>query len=114
MTWYLNNIFFLESDVGPASIALLTQFKILRDNFGVEPMVCYGLPAFAQYAMFNLFDPSSASMFTFPQAFVHLVQLFRRNTFGGICNVYMRHATTMDEPDAAYAAKFNKSGNYHK
>ena len=73
-------------------------------------MVCYGLPSFAQFAMFSLYDKTAPSVFTFPQNFVHLVKMFREHTLGGICNVYMRHATTIDE-EAAYAAKFNNSGN---
>jgi len=87
------------------------QFQIFRDNFKVEPMVCYGLPSFAQYAMFSLYDRSSPSIFTFPQDFVEIVKLFRKETLGGICNVYMRHATTMDE-EAAPAAKYNNSGMF--
>ena len=89
---------------------MMAQFQILRDNFGFEPMVLSGLPAFAQYAMFNLYNTDCASIFTFPQQFQHLVKEFRQNTFGGICNVYMRHATTMDEPQAAYSARYNTSG----
>ena len=85
------------------------QFEILRENFNVEPMVCYGLPSFAQYAMFSLYNRKSPSIFTFPQDFVDTVKLFRKETLGGICNVYMRHATTMDE-EAAPAAKSNNSG----
>ena len=93
----------------PASVALLRQFEILRQNFNVEPMVCYGLPSFAQLAMFELYDKTSPSIFTFPQNFEHLVKMFREHTIGGICNVYMRHATTADE-EAAYAAKYNNNG----
>ena len=73
-------------------------------------MVLSGLPAFAQYAMFNLYDKSCASIFTFPPDFQDLAKLFRQNTLGGICNVYKRHATTHNEPDAAHAAKFSKTG----
>lgn len=60
--------------------------------------------------MFSLYDESSPCIFTFPQQFVHLVKMFRQHTLGGICNVYMRHATTIDET-AASAAKYNSSGN---
>ena len=89
---------------------MMYQFRILKDVFGFEPMVMSGLPAFTQYAMFNLYDKSCSSIFTFPQDFEHVVKLFRKNTFGGICNVYKRHATTRNEPDAAHAAKFSKTG----
>ena len=99
------------SDVKPASLAMMEQFRILKENFHVTPMVCTSLPSFAQYAMFELYDRSSPSIFTFHQRFEHLVKLFREQTIGGITNVYMRHATTVDEQDAAPAAKFNKSGN---
>ena len=109
-TFSCNFTTYLESDVRPASIAMMIQFKILRDNFGIEPMVLTGLPAFAQFAMFQMYDKGCSSVFTFPQNFQHLVKLFRQNTFGGICNVYMRHATTMNEPEAAYSARFSKSG----
>ena len=73
-------------------------------------MVCAGLPGFAQQAMYRMFDTKSPSIFTFSQEYEDLVRLFRKNTLGGICNVYHRHVTTRDEPDAAYAAKYNTKG----
>ena len=109
-----NKIIHLVSDVKPASLAMMEQFRILKQNFNVTPMVCSGLPSFAQYAMIEMFDSSSPSVFTFHQRFEHLVKLFREQTIGVITNVYMRHATTVDEPDAAPAAKQNKSGNHLK
>ncbi len=101
---------FLESDVLPASKALIAQFKVFRQNFDVEPMVCSGLPGFAQEAMYKMYAASSPSLFTFPDRFEHVTKLFRENTLGGICNVYQRHATTRDEPNAAHAAKYNTRG----
>ena len=76
-------------------------------------MVSFGLPSFAQYAMFKLYEKDSPSIFSFAPDFPHLVRLFRDQTFGGITNVYMRHATTCDD-DAAPAAKMNKSGMHIK
>ena len=93
----------------PAAKALINQFKILKQHFHVEPMVCFGLPSFAQFAMFRMYKYTSPSIFTFPQPYAHLVKLFRNNTHGGLVNVYQRHVTTVDE-EAAYAAKYNKSG----
>ena len=101
-------IIIIVSDVLPASKALMAQFRILRENFQVEPMICAGLPGFAQQAMYLAYEGPSA--FSIPQRFEHIVRLFRENTLGGICNVYQRHATTRDEPNAAYAAKFNDKG----
>ena len=105
--------FYNESDVRPASIAMLNQFSILREKFGVEPMVTYGIPSFSQYAMYGMFKETSPSVFTFPPNFGHLVKLFRSQTYGGVCSVYQRHCTTMDE-DVAYAAKYNTSGQKWK
>ena len=73
---------YLESDVKPASIAMMNQFHILKNVFGFEPMVLSGLPEFAQYSMFNLYDKSCASIFTFPRDFEDLAKLFRKNTLG--------------------------------
>jgi hypothetical protein len=74
-------------------------------------MVCYGLPSFAQFAMYRMYNYESPSIFTFPPGYAHIAKLFRENTFGGIVNTYQRHVTTMDE-EAAYAAKYNFSGNF--
>ena len=96
----------------PASLALMSQFRVLRENFNVEPMVCSGLPGFSQYAMYQLYNKDAPSIFTFHDNFEHVVKLFRENTLGGICNVYHRHLTTLDDPQAAQAAKFNKNGKF--
>ena len=74
-------------------------------------MVCYGLPSFAQFAMFRMYKFESPSIFSFPQEYSHLVKMFREHTHGGLVNVYQRHVTTLDE-EAAYSAKFNKSGKF--
>ena len=92
---------------------MLNQFQILREKFGVEPMVTYGLPSFSQYAMYGMFKTTSPSVLTFPPDLAHLVKLFRNQTYGGVCSVYQRHCTTMDE-DVAYAARYNKSGQKWK
>ena len=60
--------------------------------------------------MYQLYNKDSPSIFTFLQSFEHVVKMFRKNTLGGICNVYHRHLTTTDDERAAYAAKFNKNG----
>ena len=73
-------------------------------------MTCAGLPGFAQHAMYRMFDVNSPSVFSFSQEYEHIVRLFRKNTIGGICNVYQRHATTRDDPNAAHAAKYNAKG----
>ena len=107
LKWY--NI----SDVKPASKALLNQFRVLRKNFGIDPMTLYGIPSYAQAVMYGMYKKDSPSVFTFPPDFAHLVKIFRKNTVGGITNTYHRHITTMDE-DAAYAAKYSKSGKRWK
>jgi len=101
------------SDVKPASKALLNQFRVLRKNFGIDPMTMYGIPSYAQAVMYGMYKKDSPSVFTFPPDFAHLVKIFRKNTVGGITNTYHRHITTMDE-DAAYAAKYSKSGKRWK
>ena len=103
--------FYNESDVKPSSFALNIQFGALRQHFGVEPMICYGIPSYAQYAAYALYDRSAASLFSLSDP--ELVKMFRSQIYGGICNVYQRHVTLLDE-EAPYAAKYNKSGQRWK
>ena len=95
------------SDVYPASLALLKQFSTYLNNFGSYPMPCLGLPTYAKQCMFDLFNPDSSSIFTFPDK--ENTNLFRFGIIGGLTAVYKRHVTLCDEnvPDPA---KFSKSG----
>ena len=99
------------SDVLPASHAMISEFTILAEIFGIQPIVCYGLPSYSQRAMFKMLNPESPSCFSIAPQFEHLVKLFRDNTYGGIVNVYARHITTLDE-EASTAAKENSYGLY--
>ena len=99
--------FYNISDVYPASLALLKQFSTYLNNFGSYPMPCLGLPSYAKKCMFDLYNPDSSSIFTFPDK--ENTNLFRFGIIGGLTAVYKRHVTLCDE-DVPDPAKFSKSG----
>ena len=96
------------SDVYPASCALIKHFETFETNFGISPMQFLGLPSYAKEAMFKFYDEDCPSIFSFPKD-SSATQYFRQNIIGGLCNVYKRHVTLLDE-DASPAAKFNSKG----
>ena len=76
------------------------------------------LAGFAQSALMNLYDINAPNIFTFPPSnrnieFSEITELFRDNTYGGICGLYHRHISLMDE-EAPFAAKYNKNGQRWK
>ncbi len=99
------------SDVYPASCALINQFKTFENNFGLTPMQSLGLPSYAKKVMFSLYDRSCPNIFSLPKTDSNATKFFRENIIGGICNVYKRHVTLLDEP-AAKAAKENINGKF--
>ena len=98
------------SDVKPASLALIKQFDTYLDNFGVYPNAFLGLPSFAKYAMFLMYDANCPNIFTFPES-SDATKVFREGIIGGLTNVYKRHVTLDENEDASLAAKYSKRGN---
>ena len=80
----------------------------IETNFHVSPMQMFGLPSFAQEAMFKLYDRNCPSIFTFPKN-SDATKVFREQVIGGLCNVYKRHCTLLDE-EAAPKARYNVDG----
>ena len=99
------------SDVYPASKAMLNQFNVFEQHFGFSPMQTFGLPSFAKLSMYKLYNIKSPKIFTFPNN-SDATQVFRDGMIAGLCNVFKRHCTLLDEP-AAYAAKFNIEGMFY-
>ena len=96
------------SDVQPVSLAIVNQFTTFVKNFGFSPMQSYGLPSFARIAMYKNYSKTSPNIMTFPSN-SDATKIFRQNIIGGLCSVYKRHCTLLDEP-AAFSAKHNKLG----
>ena len=99
--------FYNLSDCKPLSVAMLNSFNLFEKTFGINMFYEYSLAGFAQKAVFKLYNPNVPNIFSFP--FKEVTELFRSNIYGGICNIFHRHITLMDE-EAPYAAKFNSKG----
>ena len=97
------------SDVLPVSLALIKHFSEFENNFNISPMQFLGLPSFAKAAMLKLYDSNCPSMFTFPPS-SDATKIFRDQTLGGLCNVYHRHITTINEKNTPFLARYNKEG----
>ena len=102
--------FYNMSDVKPASLALIKQFETYLDNFGTYPNHFLGLPSFAKYAMFSMYNEDSPNIFTFPEN-SDATRLFREGIIGGLTNVYKRHVTLDESEPAAIRAKYSQRGN---
>ena len=85
-------------DVQPLAFAIEKCFRTYSENFDVNPMLSQSLPGLAQEAMMKNFDPESSLFFSFPHKFKEISTLFRQNVIGGLVNVFLRHATTFDDP----------------
>ena len=96
------------ADVEPASRALIIQFNTYKQNFGINPLIYFGLPSFSRAAMLKLYDNECPSIFTFPDE--KTVQVFRSEIIGGLTNCYHRHITTDSNEKCSDNAKFNKHG----
>ena len=105
--------FYNLSDVKPASLALMKQFETYLENFGSYPNHFLGLPSFAKYSMFSLYDESCPHIFTFPDT-SDATKVFREGIIGGLTNVYKRHVTLDENEEAAHAAKYSKRGKKWK
>ena len=105
--------FYNISDVKPASLAMITQFETYRENFGLYPNHFLGLPSFAKYAMFMMFDETCPNIFTFHKS-SDATKVFREGIIGGLTNVYKRHVTLDEKEPAAHRAKYSLRGNKWK
>ena len=98
--------YYNQSDVVPASIALLNQFKVYNENFGIYPNSYLGLPSFSKDAMFKLYNEKSPKIFTFHQ--LETNNLFRESIVGGLTACFKRHVTLDENEQGAYRAKYSK------
>ena len=96
------------SDVYPASVGMIKQFKKFQENFGRSPMQFLGLPSFASESMFNLYDKSCPNIFSFPKD-SPATQIFREQVIGGLVNVFKRHVSLLNE-EIPKGARTNKNG----
>ena len=101
-------IYYNESDVYPTSLAIIKMMTLLEEQFGVNPLITYGLPSFGFAAMMKCYKESCPSVISFPNTFNHLSKLFRESIIGGIVNPICRHVTTDQNEHAAPAAKANE------
>ena len=100
--------FYNLQDVYPTALALINQFTVFIKNFGTNPMQSLSLPSYAKNVMYNLYNTDSPNIFTFHDP--EVAKLFRKHIVGGLCNLYMRFATTQNDDDAPFAAKYNTNG----
>ena len=101
--------FYNLSDVGPTSQALMNQFDIFHQEFGLSPLQCTGLPQFARKVMYKMYAKDSPAVFSFSPDSV-ATKVFRQQTIGGLVMVYKRHVTLDPSESAPSAAKANKNG----
>ena len=98
-------------DVQPLAKAIENCFKSYSNNFNVNPTLSYSLPSLAQDAMYKNFDQRSPLFFSFPEKFRSVSELFRSHVIGGLVNVFLRHASTFDQPNLPYRARHTKNGD---
>lgn len=97
------------SDVIPLSVAIRNSFEEFESVFGVDMFSEYSLPAFAQSAVMKLYNKAVPNLFSPPKRYREITEIYRKNCYGGICNVYHRHISLNDD-DAPHAAKYNNKG----
>jgi len=103
--------FYNLSDVGPTAHALINQFHVFEQEFGLCPLQCLGLPQFARKAMYKMYDQYAPAVFSFsPDS--DATKIFRSQTIGGLVMVYKRHVTLDHNEEAPAAAKANKNGKF--
>jgi len=99
------------TDVQPLSMAIQTCFQSYYENFSVNPMLFQSLPSLAQAAMFKNFDPESPLFYSFSEKYKRVCEIFRQSVIGGLVNVFLRHASTFDQPGLPRAARCTPNGN---
>ena len=97
-------------DVSPLAQALENCFRSYSNFFGVDPITSSSLPGMAQMAMFKNLDPDSPLLYSIPEKFKEVNQIFRENVIGGLVNCYSRHATTDSNSQYPERARMTKNG----
>ena len=97
-------------DVSPLASALENCFRSYSNFFNVDPIISSSLPGMAQMAMFKNLSPDSPLLYSIPDKFKEVNQLFRENVLGGLVNCYSRHATTDSESNYPERARKTKNG----
>ena len=101
--------FYNLSDCQPLSKAMLNSFNLFEKTFGANMFYQYSLAGFAQESLMKLYNQNVPNIFSCPKKYPEITAIFRENIYGGICNVFHRHITLMEE-EAPFAAKFNANG----
>ena len=96
-------------DVTPLAQAIENCFRSYSEYFDVDPMLSSSLPGMAQLAMFKNLDPVSPLLFSIPNKFKEINELFRNNVLGGLVNCFSRHATT--DSNSNYPERARKTEN---
>ena len=99
-------------DVEPLAQALTNCFTCYDKYFDVNPITSLSLPALASSAMYKNFEADAPLFYTFSDDFRDISEIFRKNIFGGLVNVFLRHVTTYDlPPPVPAAARYAKNGD---
>ena len=56
------------------------------------------------------YAPDSPFIYSIPEAFKDISDLYRSNVIGGLVNAYRRHVSTFDQPHIPSAARFAPNG----
>ena len=98
-------------DVSPLATALENCFRSYSNFFNVDPIISSSLPGMAQMAMFKNLDPDSPLLYSIPEKYKEVNEIFRENVLGGLVNCYSRHATTDQESNYPERARKTKNGD---
>ena len=98
-------------DVSPLATALENCFRSYSKFFDVDPMISSSLPGMAQTAMFKNLDENSPLLYSIPEKFKSVNDIFRENVIGGLVNCYSRHATTDSTSDFPERARKTENGD---
>ena len=85
-------------DVVVLTEAFLKFSRSFYSNFELNPLEFVSLPGMAEKAMWNNYDASVNSPYTFHNSFKSIAQLIRKQIIGGLSCCFHRHATTAKEP----------------
>ena len=104
-------IYYNKLDVNPLCHAIKNSFELFQNCFGMDPMPEISLPSLAYQAMFKSYDPTASLCFTFNKDFDEIRKLIRSQIFGGITNVYHRHAVCYDKDHVPFNARHAPNGD---
>ena len=103
--------YYNKQDVQPMAFAIKNCFDSYFTYFGVNAITAMSLPSLAQEAMFKNYAADAPLIYSFSEAFKEINQLFRKNVYGGLVNVYRRHVCTYDKEGIAKAARYADNGD---